>query len=390
MARSIVCGSLSALRVSWITVTYRIRAPRDRLDDIAHRLALEQSVEVAAEVVTDPFVRENIVGRVAATHPSDSDSHLVIVELAAVTTGFDVAQTLNMLFGNSSLHAHVELVDVDFPPEFLAHFVGPRHGIDGIRRHLQVGRRPLTCAALKPQGVSCEALAALCYTLAANGVDVIKDDHGLADQSYSPFAQRVAACQRAIARAEHETGRRHIYAPSLVGSPQALAQQVRIARAEGVGAVLLAPALIGMPVFHELVTAHLDVPVIAHPAYAGAVRIAPPLLLGKLFRWLGADAVIFPNFGGRFAYTREECAQIAANNRGDWAQYRRTMPVAAGGLAVERVVEIVGFYGPDLMLLIGGALLADGDRLPDRTRAFVAATEAAFADAPAPHYAALN
>jgi ribulose-bisphosphate carboxylase large chain len=66
------------------------------------------------------------------------------------------------------------------------------------------------------------------------------------------------------------------------------------------------------------------------------------------------------------------------------------MPVDAGGLAVERVVEIVGFYGPDLMLLIGGALLADGDRLPDRTRAFVAATEAAFADAPAPHYAALN
>ena len=375
--------------MSWITVTYRIRAPRDRLDEIARGVALEQSVEVTAEVVTDPFVRENVVGRVAAIHPSDGDSHLVVIELAAMTTGFDVAQTLNMLFGNSSLHAHVELVDVDFPPDFLAHFAGPRHGIDGIRRRLAVPRRPLTCAALKPQGLSCEALAALCYTLAANGVDVIKDDHGLADQSYSPFAERVAACQRATARAEHETGRRHIYAPSLVGSPRTLARQARIAHAEGVGAVLLAPALVGMPVFHELVTAHLDVPVIAHPAYAGAARVAPPLLLGKLFRWLGADAVIFPNFGGRFAYTREECAQIAANSRGDWAQYRRTMPVPAGGLAVDRVAEIVGFYGPDVMLLIGGALLADADRLPERTRAFVVATEAAFVE-PAPHYADLN
>ena len=115
--------------MSWITVTYRIRAPRDRLDEIARGLALEQSVEVAAEVVTDAFVLENIVGRVAAIHASEGDSHLVVLRLATVTTGFDVAQTLNMLFGNSSLHAHVELVDVDFPPEFLAHFTGPRHGI---------------------------------------------------------------------------------------------------------------------------------------------------------------------------------------------------------------------------------------------------------------------
>jgi len=37
------------------------------------------------------------------------------------------------------------------------------------------------------------------------------------------------------------------------------------------------------------------------------------------------------------------------------------------------------------MLLIGGALLADSDRLPERTRTFVAATEAR-----APHVAALN
>jgi ribulose-bisphosphate carboxylase large chain len=376
--------------MSWITVTYRIRAPRDRLDQIARGLALEQSVEVAAEVVTDPFVLENIVGRVAAIHPSDGDSHLVVLRLATATTGFDVAQTLNMLFGNSSLHAHVELVDVGFPPEFLAHFTGPRHGIDGLRRRLKAGSRPLTCAALKPQGLSCEALAELCYTLAANGVDVVKDDHGLADQSYSPFAKRVAACQRAIARAERESGRPRIYAPSLVGSPRALIEQARIARAEGVGAVLLAPALIGMPVFHELVTEHLDVPVIAHPAYAGAARVAPSLLIGKLFRWLGADAVIFPNFGGRFAYSRDECAQIAANNRGDWAEYLRTMPVPAGGLAVERVAELLRFYGPDVMLLIGGALLADRDRLPERARTFVAATEAAFSDAPAPHVAALD
>ena len=225
------------------------------------------------------------------------------------------------------------------------------------------------------------ALAKLCYTLAASGIDVVKDDHGLADQAYSPFAERVAACQRAIERARRETGAQCIYAPSLVGSPRALAAQARIARDEGAGAVLLAPALIGMPAFAEFVAVDCDVPVLAHPAYGGAARVAPPLLLGRLFRWLGADAVIFPNFGGRFAYTRDECAGIAANSRCDWGGYRRTLPVPAGGLSVERVDEIVRFYGSDVMLLIGGSLLAAGDRLPERARAFVAATRDAAAHA---------
>jgi ribulose-bisphosphate carboxylase large chain len=374
--------------MSWIDVTYCVRAPRAQLDAIAQALALEQSVEVAADVVTDPFVAEHIMGRVAAVRPGNDGPHEVVVRLATATTGCDVAQTINMLFGNSSLHAHVELIDVGFPPEFLARFAGPRHGIDGIRGRLQSGRRPLTCAALKPQGLSSEALASLAYTLAFNGVDIVKDDHGLADQAYSPFAKRVAACQRAVARACRDTGRACLYAPSLVGSPRALVAQARVVRAEGVGAVLLAPALIGMPVFYELVAEHLDVPVIAHPAYAGAARVAPPLLLGKLFRWLGADAVIFPNFGGRFAYSREQCAGIANNARCDWAGYAPTLPVPAGGLTMDRVTELVAFYGPDVMLLIGGALLAPADRLAARTRSFVSAIKTGHADYVAAGHAA--
>jgi ribulose-bisphosphate carboxylase large chain len=365
--------------MSWITATYRIRAPRAELDGIAHALALEQSVEVAAEIVTDPFVAENIMGRVTRIVPAADGIHTVALQLAVATTGCDVAQTINMLFGNSSLHAHVELVDVEFPPEFLARFAGPRFGIAGLRQRLGIPDRPLTCAALKPQGMPSAALATLCYTLAASGIDVVKDDHGLADQAYSPFAERVAACQHAIELARRDTGARCIYAPSLVGSPRALAAQARIARDEGAGAVLLAPALIGMPAFAEFVAVDCNVPVLAHPAYGGAARVAPPLLLGRIFRWLGADAVIFPHFGGRFAYTPDECAGIAANSRCDWGGYRRTLPVPAGGLSVERVAEIVRFYGTDVMLLIGGSLLAAGDRLPEQARAFVAATRDAAA-----------
>ncbi|MEO8740483.1 MAG: RuBisCO large subunit C-terminal-like domain-containing protein [Casimicrobiaceae bacterium] len=359
--------------MSWIDVTYRVRGAADEIGAIANALALEQSVEVPAGVIRDAFVAEHIVGRVDTIRDAGDGTHLVAIRLATVTTGGDVAQTINMLFGNSSLHDHVELADADFPPDFLARFPGPRFGIEGLRALLDAPRRPLTCAALKPQGLSPERLAALCYTLALAGIDVIKDDHGLADQEYAPFAARVAECQRAIERAQRETGRRALYAPSLVGGPTALAVQARVARAEGAGMVLVAPALVGMPAFAELVAGGLGVPVLAHPAYAGAARVAPSFLLGKWFRLLGADAIIFPNFGGRFAWSERACVAIANNARKPWAHLPASLPVPGGGMSVARSCEIVRCYGADVMLLIGGSLLAAGDQLLERTRAFVAA-----------------
>lgn len=359
--------------MSWIDVTYRVRGAADEIRAIANALALEQSVEVPAEVIRDAFVAEHIVGRVDTIRDAGDGTHLVVIRLAAATTGGDVAQTINMLFGNSSLQDHVELVDADFPPDFLARFPGPRFGIDGLRALIGARNRPLTCAALKPQGLSPEHLAELCYTLALAGVDIIKDDHGLADQEYAPFAARVAACQRAVERAQRETGRRALYAPSLVGGPAALAAQARVARAEGAAMVLVAPALVGMPAFAELVASELGVPVLAHPAYAGAARVAPSFLLGKWFRLLGADAIIFPNFGGRFAWSERECTAIADNARKPWAHLRAALPVPGGGMSVERSREIVRCYGNDVMLLIGGSLLAAGDQLLERSRGFVAA-----------------
>ena len=359
-------------------VRYRVRAATpEQAREAAAALALEQSVEVPLDAVFDAAVREHIVGQVLDVQPDGEGAFEVRIALAVDTLGDDVAQTLNMLFGNSSLLDAVELLGAELPDSVLRACGGPRFGIEGLRRLCGVQGRPLTCAALKPQGLPPEDLARLCHVFAAGGVDIIKDDHGIADQSYSPFLARVRACQRAIRQAAVETGRAALYAPSLVGSPRALREQARILQDEGVGAALVAPALVGMPVFHELVAEHLRVPVLAHPAYAGAARVAPPFLLGRLFRLLGADAVIYPHFGGRFAYSEAVCKAIAAQARETWPGVRGSLPVPAGGMHVGRVPELVGFYGMDAMLLIGGSLLRAGADLPQRTREFVQAVAVA-------------
>jgi ribulose-bisphosphate carboxylase large chain len=134
---------------------------------------------------------------------------------------------------------------------------------------------------------------------------------------------------------------------------------------------MIAPMIAGLANFHRLVREHSDVAFLAHPTLAGAA-ITPALLFGKLFRMLGADAVIFPNYGGRFGYSAPTCRDLAATALRDWQGLRPCVPVPAGGMSRERVGEMLDFYGVDIMLLIGGALLEAGPRLAAATSAFVA------------------
>jgi ribulose-bisphosphate carboxylase large chain len=354
-----------------ILATYRITAGESESRVRAEALAAEQSVEMPVSAIGDERILKEVVATVEEIRPHAGHFD-VVLGIAPATTGNEASQLVNMLFGNCSLQPEVELIDVAFPAGYEKAFPGPRFGIEGIRALAGVETRALTCTALKPQGSSPEYLARLARTFALAGLDVIKDDHGIANQSYAPFAERVRAVQRAVTEANRETGGRTLYAPTFSGGPRALAEQARIARECGVRLALVAPMLVGLPAFVEL-QVELDIPLMAHPAFGGAGRIAPPLLLGKLFRLLGADATIFPNHGGRFSYSRATCLAIATAARADWPSVRPMLPVPAGGMTVERVPEMLDGYGPDTMLLIGGGLLSAGENLLQRAREFVAA-----------------
>ncbi|HET6569749.1 MAG TPA: RuBisCO large subunit C-terminal-like domain-containing protein, partial [Rhodothermales bacterium] len=320
-----------------VEVTYRIRVPEDRISDFAESVMLEQSVETPLNVALRyPYVRERMLGHVVNVTPEPESGFRVSVALPAETASVDPAQLLNVLFGNSSLHEEVELLDFNLPPSVKAGFSGPRFGIDGIRRRTGVSGRPLTCTALKPVGLTVAELADLCLRFAEGGIDVIKDDHYLSDHPFSPFEERVQACQHAVDDVAERTGHRAVYCPNLSGTPGQVFRQAAFAQDQGVGAVMAAPMLLGMPFFFDLVRNHLEIPILAHPSFAGAQRIREDTLQGKLFRLFGADAVIFANYGGRFNASKETCAATAAALRAEWPPYAASLPVPAGGMTAAR------------------------------------------------------
>jgi ribulose-bisphosphate carboxylase large chain len=132
--------------------------------------------------------------------------------------------------------------------------------------------------------------------------------------------------------------------------------------------------LLGLPGLAEIVAQHATVPVIGHPSFGGATRIAPELLYGKLFPLYGADATIFANFGGRFAYSRDTCGRIARElTQPSTPGLTPTLPMPAGGIKYHQVADVLGFYGREVILLIGGGLYEAGDdaALKARTEEFV-------------------
>lgn len=350
-----------------ITVHYRVRSDAAAIEARAQAIANEQSVEMPVSAIDDPYVLEHILGKVLSIAEAAPGEFDVRIGLASDSSGAEAGQLLNVLFGNSSIFDDITLCDVDLPHELAAGFGGPNHGVEGLRRKVGVFDRALTCSALKPQGLPPAGLATLAHAMAKGGLDFIKDDHGLADQPYSRFADRVQACAEAVARAGGHTR----YVPNVSGSLDQLRTQIEQARAAGLEMVLIEPMIVGMPSFETVVTEYPGMGFMAHPAMAGNARIAPPLLLGKLFRLMGADATIFPNHGGRFGYSPETCRALAAAALGEWSAARPCVPVPAGGMTPERVPEMLDFYGSDVMLLIGGGLLAARDRLADKAAEFV-------------------
>ena len=364
--------------ITRLTATYRVRTDAASIAARAQAIAVEQSVEMPIEAIDEPSVLSDIVGQVEAITPVADGLFEVRIGLAVATIldgpeHADFGQLLNMLFGNTSLHADVVLHDVVLPPGL---FPGPRHGIPGLRRLAGAPARALTGSALKPQGLPPARLAVLAERFARGGVDFIKDDHGLADQPYSPFADRVRACADAVHRANAATGHATQYAPSLAGNLDQLRIQADLARQAGLNTVIVSPMIAGPSNIQTLVRENPGLAFMAHPTLGGAARIAPELLIGKLFPLMGADAVIFPTFGGRFGYSPQTCRDLAANAANAAsppAPRLPALPVPAGGMTLARVPEKLDFYGPDTMLLIGGNLLLARDRLTAETRIFTQA-----------------
>lgn len=352
---------MNPLDLNTFEITYNLFTESD--EDIAHKIehiALEQSVELPRSVLSAP-ISERIVGKPGTIQTLGEHQYRVSIAYPMDNAGDEIVQFLNVLFGNVSLIRGVQIQAVSWD-RLTGLCKGPAYGIATIRERLGISQRALSCTALKPMGFRSDELAALAYEFALGGIDIIKDDHGLANQAYAPFAERVAAIQAAVQRANDESGHAAVYFPHVTAGMTDLEQRIDIALKHGCQGVLFIPQLASLEGMHWLAHQKTGLMIMAHPAFSGAYvtssqqGFTPAFLYGQLYRALGADFSIYPNAGGRFSFSLDQCLEINDDCRTLQAPFKTCFPTPGGGVKWEQLPEWIERYTNDTVFLMGGSL----------------------------------
>jgi ribulose-bisphosphate carboxylase large chain len=114
----------------------------------------------------------------------------------------------------------------------------------------------------------------------------------------------------------------------------------------------------------------------AHPAFIGSFVTSPDngvshyALFGQITRLAGADATVFPNWGGRFSFSKEECISIMEGSEVSMGHIKPIFPTPGGGMTIDRIPEMLEVYGRDLIFLMGGGLHRIKPTLVESSRYF--------------------
>jgi ribulose-bisphosphate carboxylase large chain len=354
-------------------ITFSLSAPDfESAEAIAEWICLEQSAELPADAITAAH-RNAWCGQIMSFTQGGENTWRALITFPVALTQNGISQFLNVLFGNISIGENIRVTGVEWSK--LPQFKGPRYGIAGVREKLGIASRPLSCTALKPVGFSTGKLGKLCFQFALGGVDIIKDDHGLADQQTAPFSERLKACQIAVKRAYEDSGNQAVYFPNITADGDILLKRYEEAAAAGCSGVLVSPHLVGLDRLDALRRHPAGLMLMAHPAFSGTLTgkthgLSHRFLYGELWRALGADFVIYPNTGGRFPYTPAVCADINEGCRDSSLPFPTAFPTPGGGIHTVRVPEWRQRYGDDTVFLIGGSLYKDRRGIEEASRAF--------------------
>ncbi|TYR79804.1 2,3-diketo-5-methylthiopentyl-1-phosphate enolase [Priestia megaterium] len=383
--------------MSEIIASYLIHDPKGNFDQKAEGIALGLTVGSWTNL---PLLEQQQLqkhkGRVVSVTPLEDCERVngylgeavkqAIIKIAYPVANFstDVPAILVTVFGKLSLDGKVKLLDLDFPSELLAAFPGPRFGIEGIRKMLNVHDRPLVMSIFK--GVIGRDMTYLTTQLleqALGGVDIVKDDEILFDNELTPFEQRITKGKRVLDEVYKETGHRTLYAVNLTGRTFDLREKARKAAKLGANALLFNVFAYGLDVLQALrEDDEINIPIMAHPAVSGAVTpsefygFANSLLLGKLLRLVGADFSLFPSPYGSVALSLEDTAGIAYELTRPVQTFKQAFPVPSAGIHPGMVPQLVSDFGIDSIINAGGGVHGHPDGAVGGGKAFRAAVDA--------------
>ncbi|MCC9621721.1 2,3-diketo-5-methylthiopentyl-1-phosphate enolase [Thalassospira sp. MA62] len=363
-----------------IIATYEVKHT-DHVERVAEKIAHELTVGTWTELNhLEQHQLQAFRGEVIDTSQQETSSRFSI-RYPLHNVAPDFSSILTTTFGKLSLDPNVKLVDLSLPEELAPDFPGAAFGVEGVRDILRVHDRPLAMSIFKGViGRDLDFLATQLRDQFAGGIDLVKDDEILYDNPLTPSLERARIGASIIQEHKELTGRSVLYAVTLSGPVFTLREQAKRLIEAGATALLFNVYTYGLDALRELAKdSEIHVPILAHPAFAGALTgsIRHSLLFGKLIRLAGADLTLFPSPYGSLSTPKDEAQQIQTYaTEPHWTKPILTVPSA--GIHPGLVPDLIRDFGTDVVINAGGGIHGHPDGAAAGARAFRQAIDQAI------------
>ncbi len=296
------------------------------------------------------------------------------------------------LFGLGKLEA-VRLLDIDLPEKLCG--CGPKFGIEGVRKIVgtEVSCRPHIGTIIKPKvGLNPKDTAQVAYEAALGGLDLIKDDETLTNQTFCPLFERLEAVMDALDRAKDETGKQVLYAVNVTTGGDRIVELAHKAVSAGANMLMVDVLTAGFSAIQALAEEPaINVPIHVHRTMHGALTRNPHhgiamRPIAKLVRSAGGDQLHTGSVSGKMG---SKAGEVLADNieiTKPLSYLKPIFPVSSGGLHPGKVAAEISKLGTDIILQAGGGIHGHPDGTTAGTRAMLQAVEAAVLGIPAREY----
>lgn len=348
-------------REKYFIVKYFLEASKHgTVRDVAWALAIGQSIgnpNIRSEWETDGLFKSHSCLIISEEKFLPKYKGIVNIAFPVSNINFNtdgITQMLVQIMGGQldiDIVKKCHVLDITFPESVKKCFLGPKYGINGIRKFTGVYDKPLLGGIIKPKtGISPETLLKMVKHLVEGGVNFIKEDEIMSDPLCCPINDRVPLIMNYLG------DKKIIYAVSVTSDIPYLLQRVKRVYELGANAVHV-NFWNGLGVYKSI--REMDLPLFLFFQKSGDKILTNPRhdfhiewnVICKLAGMMGVDFIHAGMWGGYLSDNEFELRRTI-----DILYEYNVMPALSCGMHPGLIEAINKRFGIDYMANAGGAI----------------------------------